>query len=122
MQVEDSLGHVKVMANGLVLAYSCREGVPGFFGLDSKKVYYLFKSVEATRLGIYVCKCNALFLRIFTLHDQEHMNKAHSRPAFHRFLPCTHFFISFTIITPTPSDLSQPIIHASLQNRGKSYN
>ena len=37
MQVEDSLGHVKVMANGLVLAYSCREGVPGLFGLDSER-------------------------------------------------------------------------------------
>ena len=35
------------------------EGVPGSFGLDSKKDYYSFKSEEAIRLDLWFCKYNA---------------------------------------------------------------
>ncbi len=59
MQVKDFLGRVKLVPNGLGLAYCCRKKIPGSFGLDSKKVYYLSKSVEAIGLDISICKCNA---------------------------------------------------------------
>ena len=71
MQEKDFRGRVRLVPNVWFWLTDAREEFPGFFGLDGKVYYYSSKKVEAIGLDIYDCKCNALFPRVFTLHDQS---------------------------------------------------